>query len=132
MSRYSHSRSSRLVLLPLAFSGMLLMAACSNLNPIGLLTSTPGVNTAANVQAGKTNTQTIGTTTVTEQKLVRPQAKTINQTSDNNRVRAESVKTVVVNEVPMWVILLLILGWLFPSPGEIGRSIASIFKKPTR
>ena len=114
----------------MAFSGMLLMAGCSG-SPLSLLTG-GGPNVAANVQAGKTNTQTIGTTTVTEQKLVRPQAKTINQTSDNNRVRAESVKTVVVNEVPTWVILLLILGWLFPSPGEIGRSIASIFKKPTQ
>jgi len=109
---------------------MLLMVACSNLNPIGLLTG-GGPNVAANTQAGKTNTQTIGTTTINEQKLVRPQARDIRQTADTNQVRSDNVETVVVNEVPVWVILLLILGWLFPSPGEIGRSIANIIKKPT-
>jgi len=106
------------------------MAGCSG-SPLSLLTGTPGVNTAANVQAGKTNSQTVGTTNVTEQKLVRPKARNIRQTADTNQVRSDSVETVVVNEVPMWVILLLILGWLFPSPGEIGRSIANIIKKPT-
>jgi len=129
LSKYLHSRSSRLVLLPLAFSGILLMAGCSG-SPLSLLTG-GGPNVAANVQAGKTNSQTIGTTNVTEQKLVRPQARDIRQTADTNQVRSDNVETVVVNQVPMWVILLLILGWLLPSPGEIGRSIASIIKKPT-
>src|SRR6056297_3185560 len=114
---------------------MLLMAGCSG-SPLSLLTGTPGVNTAANVQAGKTNSQTIGTTNVTEQKLVRPKARNINQTADNNKVRADKVKTVVVNEVPVWVVLLLVLRWLFPSPGEIGRYLRSLFMKkadrPTR
>lgn len=108
----------------------LFLSACGGLNPLDFMGS--GVNTAANVQAGKTNNQTIGTTNITEQKLVRPQARTIQQSSDTNRVRAESVETVVVNEVPTWVILLLILGWLLPSPGEIGRLITSVFKKPTQ
>jgi len=129
LSKYLHSRSSRLVLLPLVFSGTLLMAGCSG-SPLSLLTG-GGPNVAANVQAGKTNSQTIGTTNVTEQKLVRPQARDIRQTADTNQVRSDNVETVVVNQVPVWVILLLILGWLLPSPGEIGRSIASIIKKPT-
>jgi len=88
-----------------------------------------GPNVAANTQAGKTNNQTVGTTTITEQKLVRPKARDIKQTSDTNKVSADRVETVVVNEVPAWVILLLILGWLFPSPGEIARWIRSLFKK---
>ena len=128
MSEYSHSRSSRLALLALVCSGMLLMAGCSG-SPLSFLTGTPGVSTAANVQAGKTNSQTVGTTSVTEQKLVRPKARNIRQTADNNKVKSDSVETVVVNEVPVWVILLLVLGWLLPSPGEIGRSIASLWKK---
>lgn len=131
MSRYLPFQSLRSVRFLLASLGMLLMVGCSNLNPIGLLTG-GGPNVAANVQAGKTNSQTIGTTNVTEQKLVRPQARDIRQTADTNQVRSDNVETVVVNEVPVWVILLLILGWLFPSPGEIGRSIVSIFKKPTQ
>lgn len=116
-----------MVRLLLVFSGTLLMAGCSNLNPLGVLTG-GGPNVAANTQAGKTNSQTIGTSTVTEQKLVRPQAQKITQSSDNNKVRADSVETVVVNEIPAWVVLLLILGWLLPSPNEIGRIIRNAFK----
>lgn len=103
------------------------MAGCSNLNPLGVLTG-GGPNVAANTQAGKTNSQTIGTSTVTEQKLVRPKARKISQSSDTNKVQADSVETVVVNEIPMWVVLLLILGWLLPSPNEIGRIIRNAFK----
>lgn len=120
--------SLRTLLLPLAFSGLLLTAGCSGTQALKLLTG-GGPNIAANTQAGKTNSQTIGTSSVTEQKLVRPQAKTINQTSDKNKVRADSVKTVVVNEVPTWIILLLVLGWLLPSPNEIGRTIKNAFRK---
>ena len=134
MLEYLHSRYSRLALLALVFSGILLMAGCSG-SPLSLLTG-GGPNVAANVQAGKTNSQTVGTTNVTEQKLVRPKARNINQTADTNQVRSDSVETVVVNEVPVWVVLLLILGWLLPSPNEIGRWIRSLFVKkadrPTR
>lgn len=110
----------------LVCSGILLMAGCSG--PLDLLTG-GGTNVAANTQVGKTNTQTLGQTNLTEQSIVRPQARSIKQSADTNKVSSDRVETVVVNEVPVWVILLLILGWLLPSPGEIGRSIASIFKR---
>ncbi len=84
---------------------------------------------AANVQAGKTNSQTIGTTENTSQKIVKPQARDIRQSKDTNSVQADAVETVVVNEVPVWVIVALVLGWLFPSPGEIGRYISRIWKR---
>jgi len=95
------------------------------MNPLSLLSGS-GTNVAANVQAGKTNNQTVGTTNNVEQTLVRPKANTIKQSSDSNKVQADNVQTVVVNEVPVWVILLLILGWLFPSPNEIARYIRSL------
>lgn len=114
-------------LLPLVFSGILLTAGCSG-TPLSLLTG-GGPNVAANTQVGKTNNQTIGTSSVTEQKLVRPQARKIEQTADNNKVKADNVHTVVVNEIPAWVVLLLVLGWLLPSPGEISRKITNAFRK---
>lgn len=100
------------------------MAACST-SPLSLLTG-GGPNVAANVQAGETNSQTIGTTELQETSVsVRDntggsvvQSQT---TNDDTRVQAENVKTVVVNEVPAWVVLLLILGWLLPSHNEIAR-----------
>lgn len=113
----------RVLFVVLMLSGL---AACGA-NPLSLLTG-GGPNVAANTQAGKTNSQTVGTTSNTDQSIVRPQARDIRQSSDTNKVQADRVETVVVNEVPVWVILLLILGWLFPSPNEIGRYIRSIFR----
>jgi len=122
-SPYSHS-----VRLLLGCLGILLMVGCSG--PLDLLTG-GGVNTAANTQVGKTNTQTVGTTQNTDQTIVRPQARDIKQSSDTNKVSSGTIDTVVVNEIPVWVILLLIVGWLLPSPGEMGRSLISIFKRKT-
>ena len=121
-----HSLSLPSVRLLLACLGIALMVGCSS--PLDLLTG-GGVNTAANTQVGKTNTQTVGTTQNTDQTIVRPQARDIRQSSDTNKVAADNVETVVVNEVPAWVILLLILGWLLPSPGEMGRSLANILRR---
>jgi hypothetical protein len=109
----------------LVSSGILLMVGCSN--PLDLLSG--GTNVAANVQAGKTNTQTLGTTNNTEQSIVRPQARIIKQSSDRNKVASDSVEYIEINEIPPWVILLLILGWLLPSPGEMGRSLVNIFRR---
>ena len=106
---------------------VLLLSGCSSLNPLGFLGS--GVNTAANTQVGKTNTQTIGTTNNVEQKLENPVANTIKQSNDSNSVQADRVETVVVNEVPVWVVLLLLLGWLLPSPNEMGRWLRSPFSR---
>lgn len=125
---YLYGPSSRILLCLLVLIGSVSLTGCSGTQALKLLTG-GGPNVAANTQAGKTNSQTIGTSTVTEQKLVRPKARTINQTSDTSRVKADSVETVVLNEVPMWVLLLLVLGWLLPSPGEISRKITNAFRK---
>lgn len=44
------------------------------------------------------------------------------------KVSAESVEKVTVNEVQPWVVLLLVLGWLLPSPNEIARWVSNLFK----
>ena len=82
---------------------------------------------AANIQAGKTNSQTIGTTKIVEQKTESGDIKSVDA-----KVSAESVEKVTVNEVPPWVVLLLILGWLLPSPNEIGRWITKLFTREKR
>jgi hypothetical protein len=83
-----------------------------------------GPNVAANVQAGKTNSQTLGTTRITEQKTNNGDIQSVEA-----KVSAEAVEKVVVYEVQPWVVLLLILGWLLPSPNEIGRWITNLFKR---
>ncbi|MFG6535567.1 bacteriophage spanin2 family protein [Sulfitobacter sp. 1A16787] len=83
-----------------------------------------GPKVAANVQAGQTNSQTIGVTRAPAPVLRDVTADRVRQSADENKVAADRVETVVVNEVPAWVILLALAGWLLPSPGEIGRWIA--------
>jgi hypothetical protein len=102
-------------------------ASCGS-SPLSLLTG-GGPNVAANTQVGRTNTQTIGTSRLTEQTLVSPQADTIKQVGGDTAVQADVVQKVVINEVPIWAILLILLAWLCPSHKEIGRYIRSLFGK---
>ena len=98
-----------------------LLSSCSGISPLGLLTG-GGPNVAANTQVGKENYQ--GVTTNID-KSVRPVAKpsapvdTIDQSNN----------TTNNTEIDPLLLLLLVLGWLAPSPSEIGRGIASLFKR---
>lgn len=103
------------------------LGSCSGLNPLSLL-SGGGPNVAANVQAGQKNEQTAGVRTSNEQTIVRPNARDITQTADKG-VKAEVIDNVTVQNVPPWVLVLLVLGWLLPSPGEIGRKVRSLWQK---
>ena len=117
------------LLLPLLLV-LMLMASCSK-TPLSLLTG-GGPNVAANTQIGKTNNQTVGTTNnVSPTVNVEPDSNvgSIDQRTTTTKVASDKVETVVVNEVPVWVVLLLILGWLFPSPQEISRSIVNLFRR---
>ena len=98
-----------------AFIALLSLAGCSSLAPLSLLTG-GGPNVAANTQIGKTNNQGVNVSTTAPQ--IRPEAPvdTINQTNNNT-------------EIDPLLLLLLILGWLAPSPNEIGRGILRLFKK---
>ena len=118
---------SLLLLLLLALTSTV---SCSNLP--SLLTG--GTQVAANVQAGKTNTQTLGTTNnIAPTVSVRPNSRvdTIDQSNTTSQVRTEAVETIVVNEIPVWLVLLfgLLCGFLIPSPQEIIRSIVGVFRR---
>jgi hypothetical protein len=95
-----------------------LLAGCSSLGTAALKTLTssgPSVN--ANAQLGKENRQTLTFGSVEE----------VRGNKEERVVQADKVETVVVNEMPAWVILLLILGWLMPSPQEMVRGFYSLF-----
>jgi hypothetical protein len=124
--KFWSGRSLHLLLLLLALTST---ASCSN--PLSLLTG-GGPKVAANIQAGKTNTQTVGTTNNIEQKVVSPTvSRDVVQSSDTTEVKADKVETVNVSNTEPWVILLLILGWLLPSPNEIARWVSNLFKRKT-
>lgn len=74
-----------------------------------------GPNVAANVQAGAENNQTgaqVGD-------IIK--AETVNSgVSPSGSVGSFNISN---QDIPMWVILLLILGWVLPSPQEIWRGL---------
>jgi hypothetical protein len=125
--------------LVLAFS----LVGCSSIGLSSLLGS-KGVNTAANVQAGANNAQTVGQTNISTQRIVRPQARTIEQSAGETKVRSERVETVYVQEKDSpWLIIALALatalwvgtfvwGWLSPSPRErrLERELHAIKNPP--
>lgn len=111
----------------------LVLAACGS--PAGRLASlaagSPKV--AANVQAGRTNAQTVGRTVISEQRLIRPQARTIEQSAGRTSVRSETVQTVVVREdPPPWLLLVALLGWVLPTPAQIGAALYARLARPFR
>ena len=115
------------VRLLLACLGILLMVGCSG--PLDLLKGS--TNVAANTQVGKTNTQTVGQTNLTEQSIVRPQARDIRQTSDTNKVSADRVETVVVNEYPIWLIIAFAVALFLDSPIRMVQDLLGAFKRRT-
>jgi predicted small lipoprotein YifL len=92
----------------------LTLAGCGG--PLGLLTG-GGPNVAANVQAGKSNTQAI-TATVLEQKLEAPAAQTVHQTG--------TVKNTTTDPYVL-ALLMLFAGFVIPSPSEIARYVRALF-----
>jgi uncharacterized lipoprotein YehR (DUF1307 family) len=103
----------------LALILVLLLAGCGG--PLSFLTG-GGPNLAANVQAGKENTQqVVGNQTSTEA------GRDIVQ--QDTPVIADTIEEVTIQQTPLWMMLLLILGWLLPSPNEISRSIRGLFKR---
>jgi hypothetical protein len=98
---------------------LLALSGCGG--PLSLLTG-GGPNVAANVQIGKENTQQV----VAVQQKTEAGRDVIQQTSP---VVAENIKEVNIQQTPLWILVLLILGWLLPSPNEIARWIRGLFKK---
>lgn len=103
----------------------LLLAGCGA-SPLNLLTG-GGPNVAANVQAGKTNSQTLGQTKNVEQSV--KQAETVRQSSEDNQVRADEVHTVVVNQTPIWLVIAFAIALFMDSPLHWPTQIYNAFKR---
>ncbi|MBL3560155.1 bacteriophage spanin2 family protein [Rhodovulum sulfidophilum] len=86
-----------------------------------------GPSLAANVQAGAENAQ--GQKVENAPSIVRPRAREIRQEQSENRLRADRVDTVIVNVIPPWIVLVALIGWIAPSPGEIGRGIGEAVRR---
>jgi predicted small lipoprotein YifL len=99
---------------------LLALSGCGK-GPLSLLTG-GGPNVAAQTQVGKENTQQA----VAVQQKTEAGRDIIQKTSP---VEAQNIEEVNIQQTPMWILVLLILGWLLPSPNEIARWIRGLFKR---
>ena len=86
-----------------------------------------GTNVAANTQIGKENNQTgvvVGDAIKNDLSAVTELGK-LNQAETTIEAHGETT----IQNIPPWVLLLLILGWLLPSPKEIWDGLWNIPKK---
>jgi len=126
LSKSSYGQSLRSLLLRLVLiGGVSLVASCSSL-PMKLLTG-GGPKVAANTQVAKVATQTIGKSeTNGDQKieLVQGHSNRVEQVqTQDNRIKTESVEKVVINETSPWLIVMLMIAWVLPTPQYIGNRI---------
>lgn len=98
----------------------LAVSGCSSL-PLGFLGG-GGPNVAANTQIGKENRQAVLSTELGDSAGRDIVTKEIETGSiDNLTVKNENI--------PPWVILLLLIGWLLPTPNEMARWVYKLFGK---
>ena len=98
--------------------GLVSLAGCGA-SPLSLLTG-GGPKVAANTQVGKENNQTVGVVSNTRPQLrVEAPVDTV----------VQDTSTTKNTEVDPLMLILLILGWLAPSPREMARGFVNIFKR---
>ena len=100
---------------------VLFLSGCglSTLLPLG---GSGGPTVNSNAQIGAENRQSIMSVEQTEEVTA---GRDVIQTETIKEVETGSVGSldIINTNIPPWVMLLLILGWLLPTPTEIGRGI---------
>ena len=100
---------------------VLLTSALSSCGLTSLI-PTGGTNVAANTQLGKENNQGVNTSIdKSVRPVLRPEGPVENIQQDNS--------TTNNTEIDPLLLILLVLGWLAPSPSEIGRGLLKLFRR---
>ena len=98
---------------------VLFLSSCglSTLLPLG---GSGGPTVNSNAQIGKENKQAVVTY---EEETVTSAGRDVITTEVIKEVEAGPIEKLLISNqnIPPWVMLLLILGWLLPTPTEIGR-----------
>lgn len=102
---------------------ILLLAGCGGL-PLGILGG-GGPNVAANTQIGKENVQQV----VASQERIEAGRDVIQK-----EVEAGPVETLTVNneQYPPWLLLVALIGWLLPTPTQMGQALGQAVMAPFR
>ena len=100
---------------------VLFLSGCG-LSTLGLLGGSDGPTVNSNAQIGKENRQSVMSVEQTEEVSA---GRDVIQTEIIKEVETGAVGSLDIlnTNIPPWVMLLLILGWLLPTPTEIGRGI---------
>lgn len=113
------------------FVCLMLLSGCSSLATGAVKAAFGGgPSVATNVQAGKTNAQTLGRTDIKDQRLDNVTADSVTQSADSSQVKAETVERVVVQQaVPAWIWITWALAWVLDSPMRWPGQIRDGFKR---
>jgi hypothetical protein len=97
----------------------LFLSGCG-LSTLGLLGGSGGPTVNSNAQVGAENRQAVMSVEQTEEVSA---GRDVVQTEIVKEVETGSVEhlDIINTNIPPWVMLLLILGWLLPTPTEIAR-----------
>lgn len=100
---------------------ILFLSGCG-LSTLMSLGGSGGPTVNSNAQIGKENKQAVVTY---EEETVTSAGRDVITTEVIKEVEAGPVEKLLISNqnIPPWVMLLLILGWLLPTPTEIGRGI---------
>jgi hypothetical protein len=100
----------------------LVISGCGGL-PLGMLGG--GTNVAANTQIGRENRQTA----VSMEERIEAGRDVVQK-----EVETGQVETLTVNnqDIPPWVLLVALLGWLLPTPTQMGSAILRFLTAPFR
>ena len=114
----------------IAFCGIITIQGCSSLGLIkAVMPGKSGTNVNANAQVGKENTQQV----VGQQDNTKIEGENVNvsQKENDSSINTSKVDSLIQNNtnVPMWYLLLLVLGWLLPSPQEIWAGLVNSIER---
>lgn len=105
---------------------LLLLASCSTINPLSMLSGGGGPTVNSNAQIGKENRQSVLSLEQAEENYA---GRDVIKTEVIKEVETESVENLDITNtnISPWMVLLMLLGWLLPTPTQIGQSIANFF-----
>ena len=101
---------------------VLLLCGCGAL-PLGMLGGGP--NVAANTQIGRENRQAA----VSMEERVEAGRDVIQKELETGQVETLTVNN---TEIPPWVLLVALIGWLLPTPTQMGHAIGNALMAPFR
>lgn len=107
---------------------ILLLSSCG-LTSLPFFGGGSGPTVNSNAQIGKENKQAVVTY---EEEETNSAGRDVIKTEVLKEVETGTVEELKINNtnIPVWVILLLLLGWLLPTPTQIGQGIYNIISLP--